>query len=346
MTSSNSGSAHQQAKDWVESISKNEWTKPAAAVAGTLASLGLIRMYSNGPVYKNSVNLKGKVVVVTGANTGIGKETCIQLAKMGATIVMACRDPSRAHRAKEEIVKLSKNEDVDFIRLDLSDLSSVRQFVSDFRKKYSRLDILFCNAGVMALPRRETTKDGFEMQFGVNHLGHFLLTNLLLDLLIASAPSRVIVVSSYAHTFGKIDFDNLQWERNYSGFAAYGASKLANILFVKELDKRLKQSAANVSVYAVHPGAVRTELPRYILSSWWKKLLVTPILPLTYLLLKDPYHGAQTQIRCAIDPTLQQSSGKYFADCKEKMPSAAARDDQVAEKLWQVSEELVGWKNK
>ncbi|GJQ10333.1 hypothetical protein GpartN1_g5130.t1 [Galdieria partita] len=332
----------QQPKDWIAAFAKQDWKTPAVAVAGTLASLGLIRMYSNGPVYRQTVNLKGKVVVVTGANTGIGKETCIQLARMGATIVMACRDPSRALKAKEQVVHLSKNENVDFIRLDLSDLSSVRQFASEFCKKYSRLDILFCNAGVMALPKRETTKDGFEMQFGVNHLGHFLLTNLLLDRLIASAPSRVIVVSSYAHTFGKIDFDNLQWQRNYSGFAAYGASKLANILFVKELDRRLKQQNANVGVYAVHPGAVRTELPRYILSSWWKKLLATPILPLTYLLMKDPYHGAQTQIRCAIDPSLQHTSGKYFADCKETTPSAAARDSQVAEKLWQVSEKLVG----
>ncbi|GJD09297.1 Retinol dehydrogenase 12 [Galdieria sulphuraria] len=336
----------EQPKDWISSFSKQEWKTPAVAVAGTLASLGLIRLYSNGPVYRKTVNLKGKVVVVTGANTGIGKETCIQLAKMGATIVMACRDSSRALKAKEQVVKLSKNEDIDIIRLDLSDLSSVRQFVSDFCKKYSRLDILFCNAGVMALPKRETTKDGFEMQFGVNHLGHFLLTNLLLDRLIASAPSRVIVVSSYGHTFGKIDFDNLQWERNYSGFAAYGASKLANILFVKELDKRLKQQNANVGVYAVHPGAVRTELARYILSSWWKKLLAAPVLPLSYLLMKDPYHGAQTQIRCAIDPSLQQSSGKYFADCKETTPSAAARDARVAEKLWQVSEQLVGMAKK
>eukprot|EP00871_Galdieria_phlegrea_P002473 jgi/Galph1/3226/GphlegSOOS_G1941.1 len=334
--------SEQSSNKWLDNITQQKWIKPAAAVAGTLAALGLVRVYTNGPVYRKKANLKEKVVIVTGANTGIGKETCVQLAKMGATIIMACRDKYRALKAKKEVIKRSNNNHVDFIPLDLADLSSVRSFAAEFRKRFNRLDILICNAGVMALPQRATTKDGFEMQFGVNHLGHFLLTNLLMDMLIANSPSRVVVVSSYGHVFGKIDFDNIQWERNYAGFAAYGASKLANILFVKELDKRLRRKNAKVSVFAVHPGAVRTELPRYVLSSWWKRILAAPIVPLSYVLLKDPYHGAQTQIRCAVDPTLESASGKYFADCREKTPSTAARDEQLAEKLWQVSEKLVG----
>lgn len=203
-----------------------------------------------------------------------------------------------------------------------------------FLQEEKRLDILINNAGVMAMPKA-LTKDGFEMQLGVNHLGHFLLTNLLLDLLKTSAPSRIIVLSSLAHKYGEIHRDDLNSEKSYNKYKAYSQSKLANILFVQQLAKHL--SGTGVTVNAVHPGIVKTDLGRYLVHSYLKKLID----PFTYYFFKTAKSGAQTTIRLAVDPQLETTTGQYFADCKAQTVAPAARkNNDDAEWLWKQSEKL------
>lgn len=196
------------------------------------------------------------------------------------------------------------------------------------------MDILINNAGVMAMPKA-LTKDGFEMQLGVNHLGHFLLTNLLLDILKTSAPSRIIVLSSLAHKYGEINREDLNSEKSYNKYKAYSQSKLANILFVQELAKRLKNTY--VTVNALHPGIVKTDLGRYLVHSFLKKLID----PFTYYFFKTARSGAQTSIRLAVDPELENVSGEYFADCKiQRVAPSARKNNDDAEWLWKQSEKM------
>lgn len=203
-----------------------------------------------------------------------------------------------------------------------------------FLQEEKRLDILINNAGVMAMPRG-VTKDGFEMQLGVNHLGHFLLTNLLLDILKASAPSRIIVLSSLAHKYGEINRDDLNSEKLYNKYTAYSQSKLANILFTQELARRLKGTC--VTVNCVHPGIVKTDLGRHLVHSYVKKLID----PFTYYFFKTAKSGAQTTIMLAVEPELEKVSGQYFADCKaQKVAPSARRNNNDAEWLWKESEKL------
>lgn len=193
------------------------------------------------------------------------------------------------------------------------------------------MDILINNAGVMAMPRN-LTKDGFEMQLGVNHMGHFLLTNLLLDLLKSSAPSRIVVLSSLAHYWGKIDREDLNSEKAYNKYKAYSQSKLANVLFVRELSKRL--AGTGVTVNAVHPGVVKTELGRHLIHSYIR----TVINPFVYFFFKTPRSGAQTSLAVALDEDLEKVTGKYFTDCKIKSEGSVAQDDDTAQWLWQESD--------
>lgn len=204
-----------------------------------------------------------------------------------------------------------------------------------FLQEEKRLDILINNAGVMAMPK-SITKDGFEMQLGVNHLGHFLLTNLLLDILKTSAPSRIVVLSSVAHKYGEINRDDLNSEKSYNKFKAYSQSKLANILFTQELAKRLK--GTGVTINSVHPGVVKSDLGRYLVHSYVKTLID----PFTYFFFKTCKSGAQTQLCVALDPELENVTGEYFADCKIKTPARSARKDngETAEWLWTASEKL------
>lgn len=203
--------------------------------------------------------------------------------------------------------------------------------VSRFTKDEQRLDILIANAGVMAMPRT-LTADGFEMQLGVNHMGHFLLTNLLLDTLKASAPSRIVVLSSMAHVWGAIDRADLNGEKDYRKFRAYSQSKLANVLFVRELSRRL--AGTGVTVNAVHPGVVKTELGRHMMPSTVRTL----IQPIVHFFFKSPKSGAQTTLAVALDEELTTVSGKYFADCRVRTEGRAARDDEAAQWLWQESD--------
>lgn len=207
-----------------------------------------------------------------------------------------------------------------------------------FFKKETRLDLLINNAGIMSIPNRTLTVDGFETQFGVNHLGHFLLTNLLLDTIKASQPSRIVNVSSSAHQGGKLDPENLQGEKSYSQFWSYCNSKLANVLFTRELAKRL--AGTGVTTNSLHPGAVKTELSRH------QRFLFTLIYPFYIFFFKTPKAGAQTTLALALDPALASVTGKYFADCAVKRESVHAQNDETAEWLWKKSEELVGLSDK
>ncbi|XP_058017865.1 retinol dehydrogenase 12-like [Ahaetulla prasina] len=291
-----------------------------------------IRKYFGGRVCKSAAQLNGKVVVITGANTGIGKETARDLARRGAKVILACRDMAKAEKAAHEIRIMTGNQEVTAKKLDLADTKSIREFASNFLKEEKQLNILINNAGVMMCPYSKTA-DGFEMHFGVNHLGHFLLTFLLIECIKQSAPARIINVSSVAHHLGRIHFQNLQGEKFYIRSLAYSHSKLANVLFSRELARRLQDTG--VTVNALHPGTVLSELVRhsFILKILWNAFAI---------FLKTPWQGAQTSIYCAVTEELENVSGKYFSDCKPANVSSQGRNDETAKKLWNVSCELLG----
>ncbi|CAG2194333.1 RDH12 [Mytilus edulis] len=275
--------------------------------------LACLRRHMAGVRYNNTTTrLDGKTVLITGANTGIGKETAMDLAKRGARVILACRDLDKAKTAADDIKNRTGNANIVIKQLDLASLKSIKLFAGDINANENRLDILINNAGIMRCPYWKT-ENGFEMQFGVNHLGHFLLTNLLLDLIKKSAPSRILTVSSLAHERGTINFDDIYSEKSYDPGTSYSQSKLANVLFSRELAKRLE--GTGVTTYSLHPG-------QYI--------------------VKTPEEGAQTTIYCAVDEKLTSESGKYYSDCAEKTPSKEALDDEISNKLWTLSEQMVG----
>src|SRR2546430_14510040 len=273
-------------------------------------------------------NMEARVLLVTGANSGIGKATAWGLARLGGTVVMACRSATRGEAARQDIVRDSGNSKVYLEIVDLASEDSTRSFAEEFKRKYPRLDVLINNAGVYT-PHREVTPDGLERTFEVNYLSGFLLTHLLLDLLKKSAPSRIVNVSSSAHSGGTIHFDDLQGERRYGGFGAYGQSKLAQILFTQELARRLQ--GTGVTVNACHPGVIRTNLwiggPSVVLQFAW-------------MFFKNPGKGAETPIYLATSPEVEGISGKYFARNQVLAPSARAQDPAVGRRPFQVSMEL------
>ncbi|XP_018603185.1 retinol dehydrogenase 13 [Scleropages formosus] len=319
-------------RDFVEERS----TGFAIAVA---AGVGLVtlRIWLAGGVCRSRVRLDGKTVLITGANTGIGKETALDLARRGARVIIACRDMSKADTAAEDIRQKSRNRNVVVKKLNLASLQSVRQLAKDIEENEKRLDILINNAGIMMCPKW-TTEDGFEMQFGVNHLGHFLLTNCLMDLLKKSAPSRIVNVSSLAHEQGKIHFDDINLDRDYTPLKSYQQSKLANILFTRELAVQLK--GTGVTTYCLHPGVIRTELWRHKMptSTLLKNIISLPFI----VFMKTPWEGAQTTIHCAVEESLANDSGLYYSDCAPKKPAPQAQDDQAAKRLWELSSSMVG----
>jgi NAD(P)-dependent dehydrogenase (short-subunit alcohol dehydrogenase family) len=281
----------------------------------------------------------GRTAIVTGANSGIGYETARALARKGAQVILACRDPQRAAAAASRIAGEVTSGSVTVQQLDLSDLESVRQFADRFVAEHQRLDLLINNAGVM-VPPESRTKQGFELQFGTNHLGHFALTAQLLPLLRRTAGSRVVVVSSGVHHAGHIDFDDLNFERRgYSAWKAYGQSKLANLLFALELQRRLQAAGANTIVTAAHPGWTATELQR---TAGVAKLL-------NPLFAMKPADGAMPTLRAATDPSA--TGGQYFGPQNffemngppvTARVSKKAQDQTVADRLWTTSESLTG----
>ncbi|KAM8714249.1 hypothetical protein ACLKA7_014393 [Drosophila subpalustris] len=300
-----------------------------------------IRQYMQGGKFNKETDETGKIVIVTGSNTGIGKETVLELARRGATVYMACRDKKRTDEARLEIIRETNNQNIHFRELDLASLDSIRKFAADFKKEQNKLHILINNAGIMHCPRM-STKDGFEMQLGVNHMGHFLLTNLLLDLLKKTAPSRIVNVSSLAHSMGKMNFDDLNSEKSYNSFDAYNQSKLANVLFTRELAKRLE--GTGVTVNAVHPGVVQTDLLRHykFFETTIGRILVKGV---QWVFFKTSKNGAQTTLYAALDPDLNGVTGLYFSDCKPKEVSNAAKDEKSAKLLWEESEKWTHSKN-
>ncbi|XP_041447735.1 retinol dehydrogenase 13 [Drosophila obscura] len=312
---------------------------PCVVWAGLIGgAIYFLKDYMQGGQFKKDTDETGKVFIVTGANTGIGKETVREIAKRGGTVYMACRDINRCERARLEIVSETNNKNIFSRVLDLSSLDSIREFAAGFKKEQDKLHVLINNAGVMRCPKA-LTKDGFEMQLGVNHMGHFLLTNLLLDVLKKSAPSRIVVVSSLAHTRGAINVDDLNSEKSYSEADAYSQSKLANVLFTRELAKRLE--GTRVTVNSLHPGVVDTELGRnwaFFQTNFVKYFLK----PLIWPLLKTPKSGAQTSIYAALDRDLDGVTGLYFSDCKPKDVAPAAKDDKTGTFLWEESEKWTG----
>uniref|UniRef100_A0A8C4QDE2 Retinol dehydrogenase 14b n=1 Tax=Eptatretus burgeri TaxID=7764 RepID=A0A8C4QDE2_EPTBU len=278
----------------------------------------------------------GRTVLVTGANSGIGRATVVALARQGARVLLACRDKDAANQVIEEIRQDMPDAKLVFKHLDLASISSIRTFCDEVVHEEPRLDVLVNNAGVFRCPYAKT-EEGFEMQFGVNHLGHFLLTNLLLDLLKRSAPSRVVVVSSKLYKRGRINFEDLNSERDYDPAFAYARSKLANLMFCRELSKRLE--GTEVTVNALHPGMVRTNLGRHVNIP----LLARPLFHLiSWSLFRTPEEGARTVIYLASSPEVRGLSGLYFGDCKQEELLPIATDDAVARKLWEVSENVVG----
>ncbi|KAL6489022.1 hypothetical protein MHYP_G00027630 [Metynnis hypsauchen] len=322
---------------WDQVVS-SPYVKYGAVLSLTAGCLILVRKWIAGGTCKSKTRLDGKTALITGANTGIGKETARDLARRGARVVMACRDLTRAENAAEEIQRTTGNGNVVIRHLNLASLYSVREFAKDFLATEERLDILINNAGVMMCPKW-ITEDGYETQLAVNHLGHFLLTNLLLDLLKSSTPSRVVTVSSIAHGGGKIDFDDLFFDkRPYNSLVSYKQSKLANVLFSRELARRMR--GTGVTSYSLHPGVIRTELGRHVECG--HPLLKTVLSLPCILLMKTPWQGAQTTIYCAVTEGLESKSGCYFSDCVEREPSPEGKDDEVARRLWEESARLVG----
>uniref|UniRef100_A0A8C2AXA0 Si:dkey-73n8.3 n=1 Tax=Cyprinus carpio TaxID=7962 RepID=A0A8C2AXA0_CYPCA len=286
--------------------------------------------------WSSDIRLDGKTVIVTGANTGIGKETAKDLARRGARVILACRDLLRAEQAAGDISRDVENADVVVRKLDLSDTKSICDFAELIYNTEKSLHLLINNAGVAMCPY-STTADGFETQFGVNHLGHFFLTFLLMDLLKHSAPSRVINVSSLAHHMGKIHFEDLNGEKSYHPVKAYVQSKLANILFTRELATRA-EGMMGVSVYAVDPGLVKTDIIRNLNKS------LQFFVKRFGFLIKTPAEGAYTTLYCALTPDLP--TGTYYSNCAMAPCSRAAKDDNTASRLWAVSCHLLGirWK--
>eukprot|EP01100_Stratorugosa_tubuloviscum_P002785 TRINITY_DN165_c0_g3_i3.p1 TRINITY_DN165_c0_g3~~TRINITY_DN165_c0_g3_i3.p1 ORF type:complete len:314 (-),score=170.78 TRINITY_DN165_c0_g3_i3:88-1029(-) len=273
-------------------------------------------------------NLENKNVLITGANTGIGKETARVLLLCGANVYMACRDLNKCNEAIREIeIQTGINGQLFPLELDLTSLDSVRNCAKEFNKLNKALHILINNAGVM-MPPYSTTREGFELQMGVNHFAHFLLTNLLVNKLKQGAPSRVICISSIAHERGSINFDNINWQHNYHPFFAYASSKLANVLFANEFNKRF--SSQGIYANSLHPGVIPTELSRH--SS-----LASIFYGIGKLFMKSIEQGAATTVYVATAPELERVGGRYFSDCAQKNPSTIAQDSQLALNLWEYS---------
>ena len=289
-------------------------------------------------------DLSGKVIIVTGGNSGLGYESVKAFAEKGAEVVLASRSLEKGNAAKYEMG--DPKGKIVVMQLDLMDFSSIKNFAETFKANYKKLDVLLNNAGIMTTPYF-LTKDGLEAQNGVNHFGHFLLTGLLLDLLKSSPGSRVVNVSSGAHKYGKMDYDNLLFEngKDYTPMRSYGRSKLANLLFTYELQRRFEANNIDSLAVASHPGGSRTNLDRYIKGKFWFKLLR----PLFMLMTQSQAQGALTQIRASVDPGVK--GGEYYGPHKNMtgypvvvQSNSASHNVEDAQKLWEVSEQLTGFK--
>jgi NAD(P)-dependent dehydrogenase (short-subunit alcohol dehydrogenase family) len=275
--------------------------------------------------------MKGKVVVITGATSGIGRAAAIALANMGAQIVILARDEVKGTEMVGEIGRRSINADAQLIRCDLADMGTVRKAASEVLARNERVDVLVLNAGVI-MGRRTLTEDGFEYTFGISHLAHFVLANLLLERLRESAPSRIVVTSSYSHMRGHMDFDDLMGEKAYRPFRAYGQAKLANVLLTFELARRLKRTGVTANCY--HPGPTRTNIGKGFGS------LGAMVYPLAGPFMLPAEKGADTLVYLASSPDVEGVTGRYFFERKVIESSAESKDPEEARRLWEISERL------
>ncbi|HEX3985246.1 MAG TPA: oxidoreductase [Acidobacteriaceae bacterium] len=296
----------------------------------------------------NIPSQRGKLAYITGANSGIGFQTALELARAGAAVILACRDHAKAEAARTRILAAVPSAELDIAELDLASLASVRSAVQQFLSSGRPLDLLINNAGVMALPRRRVTPDGFEMQLGTNHFGHFALTGCLLPAVLAAPRARIVTVSSIAHRGATMDFNNLNWERGYKPWPAYRRTKLANLLFAFELQRRLESAHAPAISIAVHPGVSNTNL--FAAGPGQGSGLLAKIIPLFIALIaQSEAQGALPTLYAGTSPNVH-GGGFYgphgFREMRgypvEVRAQAQAYDESVAAHLWQVSEEATG----
>ena len=301
-------------------------------------------MSKNKWTLENMPDLSGKVIIVTGGNSGLGYESVKAFAEKGAEVIMASRTLEKAEQAKQKIGQ-TKGQ-ISIMQLDLMDFSSISHFVSKFKQKYDRLDVLLNNAGIM-MTDYFLTKDGLEAQNGTNHFGHFSLTGQLLDLIIQTPGSRVVNVSSNGHKTGKMDFDNLLFEggKDYAPMKSYARSKLANLLFTYELQRKFEAENIDSIAVAAHPGGSQTNLGNHLEKKWWFKILFTLMGPL----MQDQAQGALPQIRASVDPEV--TGGEYygpsgFGEIKghpvKVKSNKASHNETDAKRLWTISEALTG----
>lgn len=292
-------------------------------------------------------DLRGKVIIVTGGNSGLGFESVKALAENGAEVILASRSLEKGEIARTEILMHNPKGNIVVMQCDLMDLASISAFAEEFRAKYDRLDVLMNNAGIMTTPYF-LTRDGFEGQMGTNHLGHFALTGQLLELIIKTPGSRVVNVSSGGHKYGRMDFDNLLFEngKGYSPMRSYGRSKLANLLFTYELQRLFEQHGIDSMAVASHPGGSKTNLGRHVEKKFWFRLLA----PLFYSFAQSAAMGALTQIRASVDPDVK--GGEYYGPKNginemtgypvRVQSNRASHNIGDARKLWEISEDLTG----
>lgn len=278
--------------------------------------------------------MKNKIILITGATSGIGKETARILAGMGAELVLVARDEDKLKNTISEIGKTTGNTKLEYIQCDLSSLDDIRQMTGNFLQKHKRLDVLINNAGLI-VPEFRKTVDGYEYTFALNHLGYFLTTGLLIEILLKSAPARIVSVSSVAHTWSDIQFDDLMFEKKYNPMKAYGQSKLANILFTRELARRL--NGKGVTANCLHPGAVNTRF-----GSEFKGVFKAGI-ELFRPFMVSPQKAAETPVYLATSSDVEGISGAYFVKKRQAKTSRAAQDMEKARKLWEISEKLTGF---
>lgn len=298
------------------------------------------------PVFKGSENLHGKTVIVTGANSGIGKATALELANRNARVIMACRNKERAMLAVKEIREQSGNRDVHFIQLDLADFESIKKFVAEYNMTETSLHILVNNAGVV---ERGKTVQGFDKMFGTNHLGPFLLTTSLMSIMKTTSkyhPVRIVNVSADLHKISKIQFDRLDPDLLESAsflslWKQYAHTKLMNVHFTSTLAKKLssynEQSEHSITTYSLHPGVLHTGLAGTLADSWYKRMLVNISM---FLIGTSYYYGSQTSLYCCLEEGIESKSGGYFKKCKYEEVFKVATEQDVGEKLWRISSEL------
>jgi len=283
--------------------------------------------------------MSGKVCMITGATSGIGEVTAREIARLGATVVVVGRNPEKCQSTVSRIQQETGNPAVNYLVADLSAMAQIRSLVQQFKEQYNRLDVLVNNAGGFFMTR-QTSPDGYEMTFALNHLNYFLLTNLLLDILKSSAPARIVNVASESHRHQRINIDDLQFKRFYNPVQAYGRSKLANVLFTYELARRLQDCTGGITppvlANAVDPGTVATNIWNNPIP--WLKFLIDPVMRRVAI---SPEEGAQTSIYLATSPEVEGVTGEYFVRSNPRRSDPASYDEAIAKRLWDVSLEMV-----